>query len=960
MSDLLQIYVDVDKQKTTLKKLDNGVYQLINRTGSFTVSIKEYEEELKKIDKQKDYDDKVQELKKQYSDVVWMYQLAGNNLPQYTDKDSFNEAKGIGVNFEWNPNINELEVGGGFVYIQPYRKGKVPEVNLTNGAIFLSYGNPEIKGGMWFKDKEGKTPVSNDQIIAFGSTVYLLVYTKDLYGQMLGIQFKDDDSMLGENEENNSDDDLGIYPESGSRLKYELKSDIPATIQKDTRIERQVRAVELHKKPSAAVTGMLVVQDADKYDMIKSEKESIQGAFFPVFIDPFWSTEANDWLEGSEIEIFPTIFNGNINSPIVLKTATLKVSSKGEKLNLELEQSNKPVLVGEAEANPADFYHCRYNTIKLSEKGKAPIAVFDSKNPQLRRNNPIIIDVIAGEKSSYYLDIDFQTEECEKPQKHSDSEIVLTAIPDEYLAEVVSGGRVDNNVEKEDKKLYKSESSTKTTMSGGSSTNKDKDKKRDETGKITIRKNQLEFDAFYYYDIPYNTEADTWAIYDKALQYFWLPDLGNKIKHITLNASSCAYDKKLDIAIYPDIKWTLKFGFNVTKDDVEALNKKGLKTPLGVFEALEDDREKWQEAADKKNKEYLDENNHLKKIRNKEINETRKEFKLKKKTKKSKKDIVPAAKGKIVGLINILKRLNISLAEEHYGGNQKNELNEEFVKQFYNRYQAQFELILEAAEIIEGTKDAKPFSSDQEKSVEGLMNKLRRKPTEYEILYPKIALVASWFYEKIDEKQYPLLVGRQGLGLDINLSAKPLIGITIKWDLLELLCRRHPIAYAVLKAVDSLIYILADNESGVECNFSVTGQIDTEIDWQYNMLAGFKDLLAKGKSALQAKIELKINIANTYKVLNYEVIVKRGFSVGASSGIGITDVFGVDNKGFYNQKILDFEGIKFEFSATGIIQVKKEDEGNVKNPLIDIGGEINGEITFLNYTFEAPKLYLNF
>ena len=123
------------------------------------------------------------------------------------------------------------------------------------------------------------------------------------------------------------------------------------------------------------------------------------------------------------------------------------------------------------------------------------------------------------------------------------------------------------------------------------------------------------------------------------------------------------------------------------------------------------------------------------------------------------------------------------------------------------------------------------------------------------------------------------------------------------------------------------------------------------------MLAGFKDMSAKGKSAITVAIEFKINIANSFKIMNYEVIVKRGFSVGASSGLGITDNFGVDNQGFYNQKILEFEGIKFEFSATGIVQVNKN-KNNRKDSLFDLGGEINGEITFLNYKFEAPKMYL--
>ena len=35
-----------------------------------------------------------------------------------------------------------------------------------------------------------------------------------------------------------------------------------------------------------------------------------------------------------------------------------------------------------------------------------------------------------------------------------------------------------------------------------------------------------------------------------------------------------------------------------------------------------------------------------------------------------------------------------------------------------------------------------------------------------------------------------------------------------------------------------------------------------------------------------------------------------------------------------------------------------KNKNNRKDSLFDLGGEINGEITFLNYKFEAPKMYL--
>lgn len=909
------------------------------------------------------YETALKLLDEEYQTVRWVWQLVGDKRPRL-NKESFNEAIVMGKP-ELTLNFSDFLEGGGATFIEPFWDGESPTGSNPFGLIINAKGEKsEIISADWRDADDNKITTA----VKFGSTVYLNIYTAGLYGHNLKIQLLDKDNVirilsLGLT---HADDKLFAYQYLDNNTDVEKRT-VRDIDEKEFQFTRAVSVVSAKHFPENAKSGLLIKEDNDAYDGKVKAATSIQKCKFPVFIDPMWKI-----IEGDNLEIYPEVEQGKIeNGKKSLSNSILKVSDeKGKMIGQNISTSNQVAVLSEIETDMAYFSPCRFTTIKLSEKDKAPLTLFDSEDIHVRQSNPIKIDVITGEKKVYFIDIDFDTVECEKkPVQHTDKEFTLTEIPANYTAELVSGGAIDNKVLIE-KKYYESSSTSKTQTSGTSSTNKEQPVNLQD-GKVTIRQNQIEFDAFFKYNIPDNSEASSLTIFNAALKYFWLPDLGDKIKHIKLRAATCAFDKSIDIGIYPDIKWTLKFGFNVTKEDVEALNKRGLKTPLGVFEALDNEVKASQKIEDDKNLKFLDENNELKKIKNKELNETRKEFKLKKKTKKSKKEITPVTKGKLTGLINILKKLNISLAEEHYGGNQKNELNEEFVKQFYNRYQETFELVLQAVEIIEGSKDPSgdnledflksKSNKEKGKSVDGLRDKLNRKPVEYDILYPKLALAGSWFYELVDPKKFPKLAGRQGLTLDINISAKPLIGVSVTWDLLELLCRKHPVAYVVLKAIDAVIYALADDESAVTCNFKVTGQIDTEIDWQYNMLAGFKDLYATGKQSLKVEIEFKINIANTYKMLKYEVIIKRGFSVGASSGIGITDKFGVDSQGLYNQKILEFEGIKFEFSATGIIQIKEGNSGEKRgeDPLLDLGGKIKGEITFLNYKYETPRFYLN-
>jgi hypothetical protein len=260
--------------------------------------------------------------------------------------------------------------------------------------------------------------------------------------------------------------------------------------------------------------------------------------------------------------------------------------------------------------------------------------------------------------------------------------------------------------------------------------------------------------------------------------------------------------------------------------------------------------------------------------------------------------------------------------------------------------------------LLEGKHDKSNYTPEDDKNIEGLMAKLKRKPVEYEMLYPKLSCAASWFYEQIDAKQYPTLAGRQGLGVDLMLQAAPLIGVTIKWDLLELLCRRHPIAYAILKAVDALLYILADDSSAIKCDFTVTGQIDTTIDLQLNCLAGFKDFNTKGKSGLSVELLIDLKIVNSIGAFSYEVVIDREINGSVGSGLGIEDLYGVDSNGIYVQKNLIFEGIKLKGGLTAKFDINKNVKPKKKN-IASIGGSLEGEITLVAHTFKTPKFYFN-
>lgn len=944
---------EVDKELDKHTKAGNALTEEGKKYNLYNEALrKDYDARVKKHNA---YDAQL-ELKKakekaalNYKDVRWIWCTIDGKLDFDSDDYNLDYAEGTTENWFTIPKVLE---GGGLVYLEAYRKSHEPANAAPIGLFVRADGKPKIIAVEWkrYKNDNKGDKISKGTKLPFGDTIQLHIYTEGLYGQEIDIQLMNDDW---------SDDNLPAFErKDGVGVDLKPKQEVP-DVPQNTFFVREVkteRVKEGESIPSTAITGML------KPGEVKDKNQSnlnIQKAVVNVYLDPFW--KAKSFADAETIQLYAKVKYNGAEEYVAFESDYITIS--GSEIVSELTPvGNKAVFMGTIETDDANFRPCRYNKIELKQQDKAgSVVVFDSSNMEHRKKSVIDIEIVSGKKETYLLDFDMKTEECEiKPQKHLNNELVVYSVPNEYDFTIEPSSKAKHTVKKAEVKLIKTESSNKYTLMGSSSTSKETVKR--ERGTVKVRQKQLEFDGFYNYDIPQD-EQDTLTVFEKAIEYFWLPDLGNKIQFISLAANSCAFKKDIKISIYPDIKWTLKFGFNVSKEAIEAINAKGLKTPLKVFEALEESATTSQEAADKSNKEFRDQNNHLKKIENKEINETRKKFKLKKKLKKA-PEPEPQPRGKFAGLIDILKKVTISLSEEHYGGDQKNELSEEFVKQFYNSYQGQFELLAEAADIIEGNKDSGgnsgdaigDYMKDHGKSVAGLKEKLKRKPTEYEILYPKLAVAGSWFYEKIDEKNYPSLAGRQGLGIDLNLSAKPLMGVTIKWDLLELLCRKHPIAYAILKAIDALLYVLADDESAVRCDFSVTGQIDTEIKWQHNMLAGFKDLSAKGKSAMQAEVKLELKIAKSMKVAKFAAVVRLGFSAGASIGLGIEDYFGVDYKGVYVKKELAFEGIKLSFEAEGSGELTSE-TGKRKKTYAKVSRKIEGEITMLAHTFSTDKIY---
>ena len=873
--------------------------------------IKEQDEKVNAYNKK--YDEYNKNIKALRASVSWAWQLVGNGVNPKTISPNASFTKGITKDKTYSLKFPKIAEGGGLVWLEVFTDDDQALGRPPFGMFVQAKGIPEIIRVEW-TDQNYK-PIPATEILAFGSQVLLHVYTNGMYGQEVEIELFDKDIFSG-------NDCLSI----GDKKAF-------------TR-EIIVQEIKPFEKGKHGNSGFLIASKQNENNKVIEGDTVVQKIEIKVSIDKNWLKEGGD-----KIKIYPAIKSVETGNYFTeFDREILNVEVNGIMYNVPaIPTNNTPGMVGSVETNVAMFKPCRYDKIELKkQKIAGSTIVFNSANNEERAKKSILIEIVAGKKETCLLDFDLQTLECERKPKHTAQEITILTIPKDYELKIDPSSKAEHKVKKEDNELVKSESSRNSSIMGMKTTQKET--VATEKGIVTVRQKQIEFDTFYNYDIPQDANAAT--TFYKAMKYFWLPNLSaDKIHNITAIANTCAFQQNVNIAIYPDIKWTLKFGFNVEKDDIEKLNRKG-----GTFAPLKT----FEDKAEEKDKAYFEKHKKQKETLERAERHFTDKYNL-----KPKATTTPVEKGtSFKQLLEILQRITISLEEQHYGGDVKNELTEDFVKQLYEKIRPVVLLVGKATGIIQGDFDEKGYTPEHEKSIDGLMAKLKRKTVEYEMLYPKLSFAGSWFYEQIDAKQYPELSGRQGLGVDLMLQAAPLIGVTIKWDILELLCRRHPIAYAILKAVDALLYLLADDESAIKCDFTVTGQIDTTIDLQLNCLAGFKDFNVKGKSGISVQLLIDLKIVNSIGAFSYEIVVDRGINGSVGSGLGIEDLYGVDNNGIYLQKNLIFEGIKLKGGLTAKFDINKKVKLKKKN-IASVGGSLEGEITLVAHSFKTPKIYFN-
>lgn len=257
--------------------------------------------------------------------VQWAWQLVHKGI----DPDKINHnnsfSKGISVlNFR-KINFPKILEGGGLSWLEIFTEENPPLGKAPHGMFIRALGTPKVISAEW-RDHEGKLIKEE---IAYGSTVYLHVYTQALYEQKIEIQLRDTRWVNADLTPTPSDED-------GDPIqKLDTKQ-----------LTRFTRLVNVHKydastKPPAGTVTDALINDKGKEQVSSA---NVQKCMFPVFIEQAWQIEG-----GEKLEINPIVYHAKIeDGKIDLDNCVLKVSKEGVLKKGELT-GNNPLMQGEAE-----------------------------------------------------------------------------------------------------------------------------------------------------------------------------------------------------------------------------------------------------------------------------------------------------------------------------------------------------------------------------------------------------------------------------------------------------------------------------------------------------------------------------------------------------------------------------------------------------------------------------------
>lgn len=270
-------------------------------------------------------------LRDELHNLSWCWEAVGKGMAGRTMTHNKTFSQGLPPDLCKQIAFPKLLEGGAPAWLEVFTENDPATGQLPDGMFVSATGTPAIITAEW-RDYTGQRITDE---IAFGSTVYLHIYTEALYGQNIEIQLQDT-KLINAN----------LTPTPSDADGDPIQKLTAKPIMRFTRPVNIHRCTAITKPPTGAITNSMVI------DKVKEQVSvtSVQKCVFPVFIENAWEMQGAGFLDnGEKLLLNPIVFHPKIkDQKSDLDDCVLKVNKKGVLKKGELK-GNNPLLMGENE-----------------------------------------------------------------------------------------------------------------------------------------------------------------------------------------------------------------------------------------------------------------------------------------------------------------------------------------------------------------------------------------------------------------------------------------------------------------------------------------------------------------------------------------------------------------------------------------------------------------------------------
>ncbi|EDM38117.1 hypothetical protein PBAL39_00842 [Pedobacter sp. BAL39] len=827
-------------------------------------------------------------------DFFWIWNTMSERTFSSADRNT--GLNGHILNLTYPPALE----GGGLAWIEPFYPEQGPINKLPNGYFIAARGVPKILSAVWREYSENNDGrIINGNLKKFNQSVQLHVYTQGLYGHDVLVNLMDRDVATANDLlmiDNNRQYGAPVAYFTSEVRVYEMLPD-----EKDMQLR-----VASPLSPSG--------------DGQQASKHYVQKTILNVLIEKGWIEQG-----GERLKIFPEVQIPSKPDKESFSDVFINVQSEQKEDSPLTKTGNNPVVVDQIPTDIAAFKPCKYTAIELSIpekneqtlKDEMKVITLFQQGGTHRTLRPF--EVVTGETSGLQKikltlhQLQTLESDCsEQPgNKHKGRVLKLIDYPESTVDinnPKSTGGKSDWSGQGGGNfGLFGVQAST-TQNIGHAALPLEISQQTDSV---------IEFNARHIY----KKDPVVISLFGKSLRlpwilrYFWIGKNVQGSPYI-VQASTCRHRLNVMIYPYPDVAWEMVFQFKVSgakeKPNYTGYAPAPRRPVRDKFKGLDwsfdfslksswNGGEKFDVTADLKDSIF----EKLKTV--KKMGEMVTGLMFGEHNSEDTENRRPDAEA----------QMRLEEARQRFGNEQNTAL---LRRQEEERVQAELQMERD------NMRNHNSNSTDYREAVTRLRSlteratSLKRDLVGFDIVWPELNATFKWQRVNTRSNQRDDLQNLTGVMLSGHLEASPLIGLEAYFDFLALVQRLHPIALAVIAAVDLAMHLIGDG-SKIVVEFRVKGTVGGKLQGFLNTLTlensfNGEDRAVNGKPAItftgalefSAKIEIKIEVRKDYVFVSVQGGAQA--SITAVAKFSARAQMGSDEQGFFTEYFGTFEGLE--------------------------------------------------